>query len=120
MADATAALFESLKERGHEPLLGSAEGTIRFELTNGRGERWLVTLGGGDVAVARAGRKADCTVRTRKEVFESLASGRANALAATLRGELTVEGDLELFTLFQRVFPARREGRGTDGVGARP
>jgi hypothetical protein len=30
MADVTAEFFEDLAERGHEPLLGNASGTMRF------------------------------------------------------------------------------------------
>jgi predicted lipid carrier protein YhbT len=80
--------------------------------------RWLVTLDRGDIAVSRKNASADCAVRTGKALFEQLVSGRANAMAAVLRGAIAVEGDLELLLLFQRLFPGppkvggkRRAGR---------
>ena len=36
MADATADFFEALVERGHEPLLETATGTVRFDLRDGK------------------------------------------------------------------------------------
>jgi putative sterol carrier protein len=106
MADATAALFESLRSRGHEPLLEQAHGTLRFELGNGRTDRWTVTVDGGDVTVSHGRGRADCTVRADKKLFDRIASGDANAMAATLRGAVSIEGDPELFQRFQRLFPS--------------
>jgi putative sterol carrier protein len=93
VADATTDLFESLRTRGHEPLLEQAQGTMRFELGDGRVERWTVAIDRGDVTVSRARRKADCTVRADTQLFEDIASGKVNAMAAVLRGALSVEGD---------------------------
>ena len=106
--DVTADLFESLGRRGHEPLLERAHGTLRFELSDGRPSRWTVTVDGGDVVVSRARSRADCTVRADKKLFDDIASGDVNALAAILRGAVSVEGDPELFALFQRLFPCPR------------
>jgi putative sterol carrier protein len=105
VADATTDLFESLRARGHEPLLEQAQGTMRFELGDGRVERWTVSIDRGDVTVSHANRKADCTVRADAHLFEDIASGKVNAMAAVLRGALSVEGDPELFERFQRLFP---------------
>ena len=110
MPDVTADLFDSLRRRGHEPLLRQGQGTLRFELEGGRPGRWTVALDRGNVAVSHASRKADCTVRTSKEVFDGVASGEVNATAAVLRGAITVEGDPELFVLFQRLFPGPAQG----------
>src|SRR4051812_2237436 len=104
--DATAELFESLARRGHEPMLEQAEGTLCFVIGDGRPDRWFVTVDRGDVAVSRRSRKADCTVRASKPLFDGIASGEVNALTAFLRGAVSVEGDPELLMLFQRLFPA--------------
>ena len=106
MTDSTAEFFQELGRRGHEPLLEKATGIVRFDLVDGRRtERWLVTLDRGDVSVSRKNAAADCIVRGDRSVLEAMATGEANAMAAYLRGELTLEGDPELLVLFQRVLP---------------
>jgi putative sterol carrier protein len=107
MADATTEFFEELAARGHEPLLEKATGSIRFDLTdNGRRSRWLVELDKGDIAVSHRNVKADCVVRGEKGLFEAIASGEENAVAAFLRGAIGIDGNRQLLVLFQRVFPA--------------
>jgi len=106
MTNATTDFFEGLARRGHEPLLEKASGTLRFELTNGkRQERWLVSVDKGDIAISHRNEKADCTLRAPKELFEHVAAGETNAMAAVLRGAMAIEGNWELLVLFQRLFP---------------
>ena len=106
MADATAEFFEALGSRGHEPLLQKATGTLRFDLSDGKKtDRWLVSIVKGDLAVSRRNVGADFVVSTDKVVFDDIASGKTNALAAMLRGAIGVEGDIQLMVLFQRLFP---------------
>lgn len=105
-ADATETFFAELAERGHEPLLEKAKGTFRFELRRGKQtDRWLVTIDKGDVSVSRRNVAADATMRTSRELFDGLASGEVNTMAAALRGAFEFEGDPELLVLFQRLFP---------------
>ncbi len=112
MTDSTAEFFQELGRRGHEPLLEKGTGTVRFELVEGkRIDRWLVTLDGGDVSVSRKNATADCVVRAERTLFDAMASGDVNGMAAYLRGELTLEGDPELLVLIQRVFPGPATGR---------
>ncbi len=115
MTDSTAELFRELGGRGREPLLGNATGVVRFDLVDGeRTERWLVTLDRGNVSVSRKNVTADCIVRADKTLFDAMAVGEVNALAAYLRGDLTLEGDPELLVLIQRVLPGpatTRRGR---------
>jgi putative sterol carrier protein len=106
LMDATTEFFHELGARGHERLLEKATGTIRFELTNGkRKARWLVTVKKGDITVSHANSRADCVVRTDHELSNQIVTGELNAMAAMLRGALTVEGKPELLVLFQRLFP---------------
>jgi hypothetical protein len=73
VADATAALFDELSRRGHEPLLDQAAGRVRFELFDeSQTDVWLVTLNKGDIAVSREPLDADCVVRTQKTACEEI------------------------------------------------
>jgi putative sterol carrier protein len=107
MVDATTEFFQGLADRGHEPALAKATGTLRFDLRNGgaRAERWLITIEQGDVAVSHKNAKADCVVRADRALFDAIASGESNAMAAFLRGAVEIDGDRGLLLAFQRTFP---------------
>ena len=78
--DVTAKFFDALDERGHEPLLEKAKGTVRFDLKDGKKtDRWLVTILKGDIAVSRQHRRAEAVVSADKALFDGVASGRTNA-----------------------------------------
>jgi putative sterol carrier protein len=112
MTDPTAEFFDELGRRGHEPLLEKATGTLRFDVADGkRVARWLVTINKGDVTVSRENRRADCVVRADKVLFDKTVRGRANAMAALLRGAIGVEGEPELLVLFQRLLPGPPRSR---------
>jgi putative sterol carrier protein len=107
MADATTRFFESLGSRGHEPLLGRSTGSLRIDLHDGaKVEQWRVDLRRGAATVSRDPGPADCIIHTDAAFFDDLALGRANAMAAALRGQLALEGDPSLLVRFQRLFPA--------------
>ena len=120
MLDATAKFFADLQRDGHQPLFEKASGSLRFELADGKAlERWRVDVRKGDVAVSRKAGAADCVLRAPKPLFDKLASGRENAMAAVLRGALVVEGDIDLLLAFQRILPSpprrRTTARSTSG-----
>jgi hypothetical protein len=106
MADATNEFFEGLEARGHEPLLENASGSLRFDTTdNGRRSRWFVEVAKGDLKVSHRNAKADCVVRGDKALFDAIVVGKENAVAAFLRGAITVDGSRQLLVQFQRLFP---------------
>jgi putative sterol carrier protein len=112
MTDATAEFFDALVARGHEPLLEKATGAVRFDLKDGKKtDRWLVAVVKGDLAVSRQNLRADCIVTADKSLFDGIASGKTNAMAALLRGAMSVEGDVQLLVHFQRLLPGPSRSR---------
>jgi putative sterol carrier protein len=106
MTDLTVEFFDDLAQRGHEPLLRNASGTMRFEIADGKKtETWFVMIDEGDLTVSRSGGAADSTLVASKAVFDRLAGGEASAVAEVLRGTLTIEGDWRLLVLFRRILP---------------
>ena len=110
--DATAEFFAALVERGHEPLLEKATVTLRFDLKDAnKTDRWLVSIVKGDLAVSRQNLRADCVASADKALFDDIVSGKTNALAAMLRGAISIEGDTQPLVLFQRLFPGPPRSR---------
>lgn len=116
----TDAFFGELAARGREPLLKNASGAVRFDLVDGDAvEHRCVTMRDGEIAVSHKKARADAVVRLDKATFDGMASGRTNAMAAFLRGELEVEGDVGLVLLFQRLFPSPPAGATSVGRSAK-
>jgi SCP-2 sterol transfer family len=108
--------FRRLSERGHEPILKSDSGTLRFDVDRGgQIERWFVTVACGDVSVSHARSRADTVLSLDGELFDQLIAGTANAVSAQLRGLLVAEGDLHLMMVFQRLFPGPPRRSRKDG-----
>jgi hypothetical protein len=123
MSDVISEFFDRLGQRPNEPMLGRTNGSLRFDLDrDGRVEHWRVALRGGAMTVSNADEPADCVVRTEAALFEDLALGRANTMAATLRGQILLDGNPALLIRFQRLFPAptkRRKTSSARSVGKR-
>ena len=118
MADPITTLFEELAQRGHDARLAKVTGTFRLDVMNGKKtERWLLGIRKGDLSISRRNVGADAVVRGERPLLERVVAGKANAIAAVLRGELTVEGNSELLVLFQRLLP-RPKDASTKGVAA--
>jgi SCP-2 sterol transfer family protein len=89
-----------------QPLLAGAEGTLRFDVIRGdTTTTWYVRIDHGDVKVSHDTRAADAMVRVNEPLFDDFVGGRANAVAAALRGEMSLQGSPQLLTVFQRLFP---------------
>jgi len=105
MIDVTEAFFAGIAGLD-DPALRKATGTVCFELShNGGIEHWLVVIDRGTVRAFRAPEaiESETTVRAGKALFEEITQGEANTTAAMLRGAVSVEGDLELLWLVQRL-----------------
>lgn len=105
--DHTARFFADLAGRRDEPLLRKASGSMRFDITSGKKtRRWLVTVDKGALEVLEGGADATCVIRADEAVFDKIASGRLNAVAAVLRGDVVVAGDWRMLVRLQRLFPS--------------
>jgi SCP-2 sterol transfer family len=104
--DATAAFFDELASRGHEPVLARTSGTLRFDIADGdRVEHWYVTIRKGDIDVARKRGRADSLLALDHSLADEIFGGRTNVIARMLRGQVHIEGDLAVMMQFQRLLP---------------
>ena len=128
MKASTAAFFDELGRRGHEPLLGRISATVRFDIGDGASvDHRLVSIDNGDIRVSSENVPADGTVIISETLLDDIINGRTGAMAAFLRGALLVEGDPGVVVFVQRLFPGRsastesrasaagREASGTEG-----
>ena len=98
--------FERLTSDDSGSLLRRASGSLRIDLGSGATtERWFLTIGKDAVSVSHRNAKADAVIKTSKDLFEGMVTGRVNAMAGALRGVVSLEGDPTLLVLFQRALP---------------
>jgi hypothetical protein len=91
-------------------LLTGVKGTLRFDVVRGdTTSSWFVRIDHGDVEVSREDGAADAVARVEEPLFDDIVTGRANAVAAALRGEMAFDGSPQLLTIFQRLFPGPPE-----------
>ncbi|MEV0004062.1 SCP2 sterol-binding domain-containing protein [Micromonospora sp. NPDC050980] len=111
--DMTTRFFEDLDRRGFDPLLVKTSGTVRFDLHEGaQTTHWLLEIERGNLRVRQADGEADTVVGTDPRLFGALVHGEENTVAALLRGDMTVVGDLRLVLQVERVFPGPPDARG--------
>ena len=104
--DATEAFLEDIASRGHEPLLRNTVGCLRIDLTeDGTTDHFFITVEEGVVEISERRTRADAVLHCVRALFNQIVEGKVNPLTAILRGELHVEGDLELPTAISRLFP---------------
>jgi hypothetical protein len=125
MPDPTSEFLEGLPERGRIPALQRTTGTLRVDVDrDGRTDHWRLDIRRGAVAVTRseADAEADCVIAASGALLDDLVTGRANAMASTLRDELVLSGDPNVLVRFQRLFPdptGRRQTAAGRTVGKR-
>ena len=111
--DAVEAFFAEISTRGSVPLLRDLKGTIRFDVSSETGTKpWVVTLHKGDVTVSNRNLKADAVVSVDRTLFNEIAEGRKNAMAAVIRGAMVITGDIGIVLAFQRFFPGKFGSKG--------
>jgi putative sterol carrier protein len=117
MADSTTEFMNDLGRRVHDPFLRKVNETVRLDLVSGKKtDRWLVRIANGDVTVSHKCGDADTVIRADREVFDRMARGEANPVAAVLRGEVAWEGAWKSLVAVQRLFPgpqAASQGQST-------
>ena len=123
MPDPTSEFFEGLPGRGRIPALQRTTRTLRVDVDrDGRTDHWRLEIRRGTVAVSRSDAEADCVIAASGALMDDLVSGRANAMASTLRDELVLTGDPNVLVRFQRLFPnptGRRKTAASRTVGKR-
>jgi SCP-2 sterol transfer family protein len=106
MVDPITDFLTRLADHRAGPLLGGGAATIRFDATHaGSVRHWYVRVDGDRVEVTDSGADADCVIGADRTVLEELVTGRRNAMAALLRGLITLSGDPDLLVRLQRLFP---------------
>ena len=110
-----AGFLHALEQRGHESALQRTSGSVRFDLErDGRADSWFLEIRRGAISLSRGSGPADCVIRGPAAVLDDIATGRANALTAMLRGDISLEGDRRLLVRVQRLFPSPTGRRTTD------
>ena len=120
MPDPTTEFFEGLAERGHIPALHRTTRTLRVDVDrDGRTDHWVPRYPArhGRRLPGRADADADCVIAAPGSLMDDLVTGRANAMASTLRDEPVMSGDPNVLVRFQRLFPDPT-GPAEDGLGA--
>jgi putative sterol carrier protein len=118
MAELDQSLLEALSERSHERPVTAFNGVVRFDVDTGeRSDSWYLTIVKGVVTVSSKGGEPDCVVTGDVATFDAVLSGKANAMAALLRGALDVQGKVVLLTALQRLFPGSPGAVGLPAAG---
>jgi hypothetical protein len=115
MTDPTVEFFEGLRGRGHDPAVRNVVASVRFDLLRDGGtERWYLGIYNGDLAVSMVDspRPADCVMTARRAVFDGIAAG-GSPMSAMLRGEVTLDGEPEVWVLCRRLLPQPLRRKGT-------
>ncbi|MEH0827669.1 MULTISPECIES: SCP2 sterol-binding domain-containing protein [unclassified Micromonospora] len=120
MAMSAAEFLERLSPRRRPELPETTAGTLRLDLHDGGcTEHWYLTLHDQCLDVARSADDADLVVRADREVFDRLVAGRTHVVAALMRNELTVQGDIRLLLALRRIFPGPPDARHPRDVAGR-
>jgi putative sterol carrier protein len=92
------------------PELRDMRATYRFELEDGR--TFMLRLDWGRLSAEEAAADADCILRCPMNQFIGALSGRLNLLTAFMRGDIHIQGDLELTKRLYRYLRIARTQEG--------
>lgn len=107
MPDSTNEFFNGLGRRGHEPLLSTVSGTVRFDLERDQQtDHWFLNIQKGNIEVSREQREADCVIHAEEACFDGIARGEVKPLTAWLRNEVAVDGRFQFLVLLERILPS--------------
>jgi putative sterol carrier protein len=107
MADLTKSLLEALARQSRQQPIPKLSGLIRIEARDGEStDQWYLNIAKGVVTVAREGGEPDCVISGERAALEAVLGGKANAMAALLRGAIEVHGKPLLLLGLQRLFPS--------------
>jgi alkyl sulfatase BDS1-like metallo-beta-lactamase superfamily hydrolase len=119
MTDVAEGYLTGLGERGFDPVLAKTSGALAVRLIDGPDvDEWMLTVDNGTLVAERGAGRADATLTVGRPLFERMVQGRANAMAAVLRGEARIDGDLELLMSIQRIFPGPDDARAGHGASS--
>lgn len=102
------AFFASLPSRARELVPNWVRGAIRIDLTTPDGvEHWYVRFAPGRATVSREDLPADAVLKTTAEVLDQLIHGNLPMLAASVRFDYLMIGDVKLPVIVARFFYSR-------------
>ena len=105
MTTPTDEFFERIASQ-KQPLLSQLTTTMRFDVDEAHETKhWYLEINKGDISVSHRKDAADAVVHTHHSLLDRIVTGEANTLAATLRGQLSVEGNAAALVQFQRILP---------------
>ncbi|GGM13169.1 hypothetical protein GCM10012279_34170 [Micromonospora yangpuensis] len=96
-----------MPERAPAVLRSPVHGTMQIDLDHGeQTEHWQVVLAPGKAEVRRGQTESDTTWFCSADLFERLVTGERQSIAAMLRSETTIVGNVVLFLAFRGFFPS--------------
>ncbi|HEX5594914.1 MAG TPA: SCP2 sterol-binding domain-containing protein [Micromonosporaceae bacterium] len=114
MMEATTKFFDSIAQCGYDPRLSRMTGVARFDLNEGdRTDHWFLAVCNGQLRVSRdVEQEPDAVFTADAKLFDRIAAGEENPVAAMLRGAATIRGNLRLLVQLERLFPGPPNARG--------
>lgn len=107
MGDPTEDFFARVTHLAELPArVRRVQGSIRVDLLrDGQVDHWFLQLRDGRLSVLREERDADCVLVLAKEKFDDLVTGRDSMNVMLPRGDLRLEGSLQMLTVLRILLP---------------
>jgi putative sterol carrier protein len=99
------AIFDALPERFLPEVAGRTKATVQIELTGDGGGQWWVKIAGGSCTTGTGPvAKPDVTLSSTVADYVKIRLGELDPLAATMAGQLKVEGRYGIAVKFAKMF----------------